>query len=190
MRRITSFLVFSVVAMLALASCGKAAEKIAEEAIEQSAGGGEVDIDDDGSFSFENDEGSFSVDEDGNVKIEGDDGEFSLDSSTDGELPDDFPDVPLPDGFTPQTNSKQSDGDATVYSAFGTVDGDAAEVFEDIIDEYESDGYETEGRYENTSGDDFNGGAQFTDSDHQVSLSIFGSDGETSVSVTVAPAAE
>ena len=66
----------------------------------------------------------------------------------------------------------------------------AAEVFEDIVDEYESDGYETEGRYENTSGGDFNGGAQFTDSDHQVSISIFGSDGETSVSVTIAPAAE
>ncbi|MDE0804239.1 MAG: hypothetical protein OSA99_13075 [Acidimicrobiales bacterium] len=190
MRRIPSFLLLSVVAMLALASCGEAAEKLAEEAIEQSAGGGEADINDDGSFSFENDEGSFSVDDEGNVKIEGEDGEFSLDSSTDGELPDDFPDVPLPDGFSPQSNSKQSDGDQTIYTAFGTADGDAADVFEDIVDQYESEGYETEGRYENTSGDDFNGGAQFTDSDHQVSVSIFGSDGETSVSVTIAPAAE
>ncbi len=187
MRRISSlFLV--VAALLAVASCGKAAEKLTEKAIEQSAGGGDVDIDEDGSFSFENDEGSFSVDKDGNVKIEGDDGEFSIDSSTDGELPDDFPDVPLPDGFTPQSNSKQSDGDQTLYSAVGTADGDATDVFESLIDQYESDGYDTEGRYENTSGGDFNGGAQFVGSEYQVSISVFGADGETTVSITVFPA--
>ena len=189
MRRTRSLFVL-LVALLALASCGKAAEKLTEEAIEQSAGGGEVDIDDDGSFSFENDEGSFEVDSDGNVKIEGEDGEFSIENNADGDLPDDLPDVPIPDGFSPQNNSKQSDGDETIYSATGTVDADGAEAFEDIVDQYESAGYETEGRYENTSGSDFNGGAQFVDSDHQVSVSVFGSDDETIVSITVLPAEE
>ncbi|WP_436793896.1 hypothetical protein [Actinospongicola halichondriae] len=193
MRRISSIFL-AIAAVLAVASCGKAAEKIAEKGteklIEESAGGGDVDINDDGSFSFENDEGSFSIDEDGNVKIEGEDGEFSIEGNSDGELPDDFPDVPLPDGFTPQSNSKQSDGEATIYSAVGTADGDAADVFESLIDDYESDGYDTDGRYENTSGDDFTGGAQFVGSDHQVSVSVFGSDGETTVSITVLPAEE
>lgn len=193
MRRTRSLFALFV-ALLALASCGKAAEKIsekaAEKAIEQSAGGGDVDINDDGSFSFENDEGSFEVDSEGNIKIEGDDGEFSMENNADAELPDDFPDVPIPDGFSPQNNSKQSDGDQTIYSATGTVDGDGADAFEDIVDQYESEGYDTEGRYENTSGSDFNGGAQFVDSDHRVNVSVFSSDDETMVSITVFPAEE
>ena len=189
MRRTRSLFAL-LVALLALASCGKAAEKLTEEAIEQSAGGGEVDIDDDGSFSFENDEGSFEVDADGNVKIEGEDGEFSMENNADAELPDDFPDVPIPDGFSPQNNSKQSDGDQTIYSATGTVDADGADAFEDIIDQYEAEGYETEGRYESTNGGDFNGGAQFVESDHRVNISVFGSDGETMVSIMVLPAEE
>ena len=188
MRRIPSLFVLAVVAALAVASCGNATEKLTEKAVEEAAGGGDVDIDDDGSVSFENEDGSFEMDGDGNLKIEGEDGDFSIENNADGDLPDDFPDVPLPDGFEPQSNSKQSDGDQTIFTVVGLAEGDPADAFEDVVDQYESEGYETEGRYENSSGSSFNGGAQFVDSDHQISVSVFGDGEETTVSITVIPA--
>lgn len=188
MRRTRSLFVFLVV-LLALASCGKATEKLTEEAIEQSAGGGEVDIDDDGSFSFENDEGSFEVDSEGNVKIEGEDGEFSIDGSS-GELPDGWPDdVPVPSDLEILTGSKTSDGEQDLFSVLGNVDGDPEDVFADLVDAFEDEGFETGGKSETNADGDFFGTAQFTGNGHQVAISVStdSNEGGSTVSITVSP---
>ncbi len=189
MRRVSSLVVLLVACLLALGSCGKATEKLTEKAIEESAGGGDVDIDDDGSFSFENDEGSFSVDEDGNVKIEGEDGEFSIDGSS-GELPDGFPDdVPVPDGLDIITGSKTSDGEQTIYAVFGNVAGDPDEVFADIIAAFEDDGYDTEGKSETNSDQGFFATATFVGRGHRVATSVSTeqNEGGATVSINVTP---
>lgn len=190
MRRITTRLLVLATAGLVLASCGEVTERVTEEAIEQSAGGGEVDIDEDGSVSFENEDGSFSADAEGNLDIESEDGSYSVDSQS-GDLPEDFPDVPVPDGFEVRSSSAQSDGDETAYTALGTVDGDAADLLDETIDDYESDGYEMEGQYGNTSGDNFSGGATFVGDDWSVTVGVNGTGGDpANVSVTVVPASQ
>lgn len=191
MRRITTLLLVAV-AGLVLASCGEATERLTEEAIEQSAGGGEVDIEEDGSVSIENDDGSFSADADGNVNIESEDGSFNIDGQS-GELPDDFPDVPLPDDFEVRTSSSQSDGEGTIFSVHGTVDGaDGEELLEEMTERYEAEGYEVTSEYGNTAGDTFSGGVILTDGDRNVTVSLNdgGSDDPATVSINVAPASE
>lgn len=187
MRRTRSTLVSLAAAGALLAACGgdSVSENLAEKALEQ-AGGGDVDINsEDGSFSVENEDGSFSVDEEGNLDIETDDGSFS----SSGDLPEGFPDdVPLPDGFELQQGSKSTDGDQTIYTVFGTVDGDPADVFADIVAQYEDAGYDVQNKTETNSNDDFMGGAGFVNDDHTVSMSVFGDGaGQTTVSLNVAP---
>ncbi len=163
MRRITLLALVAAAGMV-LASCGDIAERATEEAIERGSDGeGEVDLD------FDDDGGSFSVEtEDGSV-------EYDISGEGGGELPDDFPDVPLPDGLSIISSAKQSSGDETLFSVSGQLDDDDPQaVFEDVIADYESEGFEVEGRYENTSGEDFSGGAQFIDGDVNVSMSVFG----------------
>lgn len=188
MRRIRSIFVL-LAALLALASCGKAAEKLTEEAIEQSAGGGEVDIDDDGSFSFENDEGSFEVDSEGNVKFEGEDGEFSIDGAS-GELPDGWPDdVPVPDDLEILTGSKTSDGEKDLFSVLGNVPGDPADVFADLVADFEDEGYDTSNKSETNADGNFFGTAQFTGNGHQIAISVStdSNEGGSTVSINVSP---
>lgn len=173
------------------AACGgdTVAEKLTEKALEASSGG-DADIDlGDGTFSVETDEGSFSVDEDGKVQIDSEDGSFS--SSSSSELPDDFPDVPLPDGDL-QVSSVTETPEGTNYSASFVVDDDPADVFNELIAAYEDDGYEVEGKSETNSSDGFFGGAGLVGhGDHDVYLSVIGSDGdETLVNMTLSPRAE
>ncbi|MDZ7674604.1 MAG: hypothetical protein U5K30_06000 [Acidimicrobiales bacterium] len=188
MRRITTRLLFMGAAGLVLASCGEVAERATEEAIEQSAGGGEVDLDEDGSVSFENEDGSFSADADGNLNIESEDGSFNLDSQS-GELPDDFPDISLPDGFKVQNSSTQTSGKNTIYTVAGLVDDDPADLLDDLIGTYESEGYEVEGQFNNTSGDIFTGSASFVGAEYRVTIGVnTANEGGSTVSVNVSPA--
>lgn len=192
MRRFPSLFVLAAVAFLALASCGKAAEKISEKAIEQSAGGGDADINDDGSFSFENDEGSFSVDKDGNVKIEGEDGEFSIDGGS-GELPEGFPDdIPLPDDYEILTGSRTSDGDSAFWGVVGEVSGDPEDVFAALVSLFEDADFESQSKSESESGGDFFGSATFLGGGNLVSVSVTaGGDGENAtVAYNVQPDGE
>ncbi len=187
MRRVSSVFVLTVAAALALTSCGKAAEKLSEKAIEESVGGGDADIDEDGSFSFESDEGSVSVDADGNVKIEGEDGEFSLDGST-GELPEDFPDdIPLLDGFEIVTGSRTSDGAQTFWGVVGAVNGEPEDVFADVVSAFEADDFESDGKSESTNNGQFFGSASFVGGGSRVSVTVLpDGDGEnTTVSYNV-----
>lgn len=184
MRRFPTTLIGLLAALFALTSCGEVAERATEEAIEQSAGGdGEVDID------FDDDGGSFSVEgEDGSI-------EYDISGEGGGDLPDDFPDVPLPDDLSIMSSAKQSAGDETLWSVTGQVgDEDAEGVFADIVDTYESDGWDVQGQYENTANGDFSGGAQFIDGDTSVSASVFGGESTgqdgTTVSFTVTQAPE
>lgn len=174
MHRVRTTLVTLGAAGLVLAACGSESvgEKVAEKAIEQSAGGdADVEVGDDGSFSFESDDGSVSVDEDGNVKIEGQDGSYSLDSQS-GELPDDFPDVPLPDGFEVQSSATQNSGDEVVHNVGGTVDGDPADVYEALLEQYGDAGFSIENQFESNSSGQFSGGATASDSSYTVNMSV------------------
>jgi hypothetical protein len=91
------------------AAADKAAERATEEAIEEAAGGGQVDIDDDG-----------------NVQVETEDGSFA---ANDGELPDDWPeDIPVIDGATVDSSFSTSSGGDTVTTAAMTTDKSVEEV--------------------------------------------------------------
>lgn len=127
---------------LTAAACGGGAEEGIEQLIENETGEDvELDLDGDGGFSVETEEGSFSVDEEGNIVIEGRDGEvttgnidaedgsFSMESeggdefsmNTDqGELPEDWPsEVPVPEGFEILSGSSFTSGEDQFLSVLG-----------------------------------------------------------------------
>ncbi len=172
---------FAVAAVLITTGCGaiadKAAEKATDEAVEQIAeanGGGDVDIDtDDGTFSIQTDDGSMTVDDEGNMVIESDEGTMTFESGQ--ELPEDFPDVPLPSGLTIESTSRMDSGDGTVaYSVTGKVDGDPAEVFDTVIGDLEAVGYESTFRSDATTDGAFSGTALMSKGDtDQINVNVF-----------------
>lgn len=177
-------------AALVFAACGggdSISENLAEEAIEQ-AGGGDVDIDSDGgSVNIDTDEGSMSVDEDGNVEIETEDGSFS----SSGDIPEGFPDeVPLPDGLDVGSGAVTDGPEGESYQVAGSVDGDPADVFAELIAQFEDAGFDKESEANNTSGGSFFGNAGFTDGTWTVNVSVTdGVEGEgAAVTLLVVPA--
>ena len=82
----------AVVVGLAFSSCGAIAEKVTEEGAEriiEAESGENVDIDfdsDDGSFSVETEEGSFSLDDDGNFVVTDENGSVFTGSASDDGL--------------------------------------------------------------------------------------------------------
>jgi hypothetical protein len=150
-----------IVAFAPLAACSSAAEQIAEDAAE--AAGGDVEIDvDEGTVTFEDENGS---------------GSFS--SGT--ELPDSWPDdVPLPADHTVVS--------ATEFSAEGEqagltialvleVDGDLEPAFADYADDLESSGFTISAR------GDSGGLFLLAERDGQT-LNVTGDDGAGQLSVT------
>jgi len=74
--RITRSLAFGAGIALVAASCGGSTESGIEELIEQQGGGDvDLDLDGDGGFSIQTEEGGMTIDEDGNFVITGEDGE-------------------------------------------------------------------------------------------------------------------
>jgi hypothetical protein len=127
---------------LSATACGNAAESGLEQLIE-SQGGGDVDLDlnSDGGFSMQTEEGGMSIDEDGNFVItdasgsvvsgsaDVDSGEFNIEtedgsfsSSTSNELPDDWPsEVPRPDGLLITSVAAVSSPEGNTFQVSGTV---------------------------------------------------------------------
>jgi hypothetical protein len=154
----------SIGVAVVVSGCGgdNLADKIVENRIE-SASGNSVDVDlSDGNFSVKTEDGSieFNSDGDGNFTVQGVDGDgqdFSIDSNdgqtvvesddgtatfqAGGDLPDGFPDLPLPDDFTIVFTNQ---GDATTgvaYMVVGTAPGDHQAYLDTLIGYLEANGY-------------------------------------------------
>ena len=151
---------------LGFTACGNATETGVEQLIE-SQGGGDVDLDldGDGGFSVQTEEGGMTIDEDGNFVItdadgsvvtgnadtetggftaESEDGSFRVDAS--GEIPEEWPsDVPRPEGVEGASSTvTQSATELAI-----TVTGQAGESF---VDDYgsalEDNGFERTSNFE------------------------------------------
>lgn len=145
--------VIGVSLIFAVSACGKvsdkAAEKLTEKAIEQSAGG-DVDINS----------------EDGSVKVKTEDGSYSY-----GEgVPEDWPDdVPLPDEF-------KVTGGASVDSPEGgtslTVTGTTSKSVTEVVDFYKDklSGWEKTGEMNSNDGGSQFGSSVFSKDDRQLSV--------------------
>ncbi len=192
-RSLAHVTLFASAAMLISAGCGavadKAAEKATEEAVERIAeanGGGDVDINtDDGTFSMETDDGKMVIDDEGNMVIESDEGTMTFETGQ--ELPDDFPDVPLPDELAIESTSRMDSGDGTVaFSVTGKVDRDPAEVFDAAIRDLEGAGYESAFRSDATTDGAFSGTTVMSKGDtDQITVNVFEEDGVAYVQVLV-----
>ena len=188
--------------MVVLASaCSNAAETGVEKLIEEQGGGDvDLDLDGDGGFSIQTEDGSMTIDEDGNFvvtdengetitgqagdeegefNIESEDGSFSAGATTD--LPDEWPqDIPEPDGLAITSATVIGSDTEQAITVTGSVEG------EGFIDSYgevlESAGFNQDSTYE--SGDTINrvysndqwtiGAVYFGDSsENQVTISIY-----------------
>ncbi len=177
-----------------LGACGggSVTGEVAERIAEQAAGEGvDIETNDDGGFSIETENGSLDVDGAGNANVESEDGSFSIESTA--ELPDDFPDIPLPENFAVQTVTVIDEVNSEAVSVAGTIPGDgddATTAYEDLVAAYEAAGYTTEANNVTADGEGglfataiFTGG-----SEGGVSLSIIAGDGiDTMVSIVVSP---
>jgi hypothetical protein len=166
-------------ALILTAGCGKAAEKIgekaAEKAVENAAGGGNLDITDDG-FTFESEDGtvSYQVDDDGNVIMKGpdgevitadsdgnmtmtgEDGETTFSSGEGAEVPDGWPDfLALPDGAKITSSATSNEGGQKVGSVTAEVtDGDVEEIYETYKEAIEAEGFEVSDSFTSSSSGD------------------------------------
>lgn len=134
---------------LVVAGCSSASEEGIEQLIESQSGGDvELDLDGDGGFSFESEDGSFSVDEDGNFVIEDESGEVVTGQANDegfvvetedgetitGDIGDDGIVVESDEGsFSAESDG---DGDFVVESDEGTFEFQEGG---DLPDEWPSD---------------------------------------------------
>jgi hypothetical protein len=169
LRSIALLLLVLALPAVALAGCGgddKAAEKIAEKAIEHESGG-DVDIDD------------------GEVSVTDEDGNKSTMSSSD-KLPEDFPkEIPLPDGAKVTSGTKVStDGNGDTFAVTAEVDDDPKDVLAFYKDEL--DGFKKEMEISTDDG----ASAQYTNDEWNVLLGVSNEDGKNLLSLTVTPGAE
>jgi hypothetical protein len=187
--------------VIAFTACGNATESGVEQLIE-SQGGGDVDLDleGDGGFSVQTEEGGMSIDEDGNFVItdadgsavtgnvdsesggfsaEAEDGSFRIDTS--GEVPEEWPtDVPSPEGIEGASSTvTQSDTELAI-----TVTG---QVDESFVDDYgstlEDNGFERTSNFES----DANITRVFENETWTVSVNSFPGDGTSQVAVSLFP---
>ena len=186
--------------VLSLTACDNASETGIEKLIE-SQGGGDVDLDldKDGGFSVQTEEGGMSIDEDGNFVItdangsvvtgnadsdtgefvvESDDGSFSSGSTT--ELPEEWPsEIPEPDALAIVSASViSSDTEQAV-----TVTGTAAD--ERFVEDYggvlESAGFDEQSTF--TSGDTINN--VYSNDQWTIGVIYFGESSDSQVTVSV-----
>ena len=186
---------------LAFSACGDAAESGIEQLVE-SQGGGDVDldVDGDGGFSMQTEEGGMTIDEDGNfiitdadgsvvtgnadaesggLTVESEGGSFSSGATT--ELPEEWPgDVPEPDGLEIASATVIGSDTEQSITVSGSVDGDG------FVDSYagalesagfnEDSTFKSDGTINNVySNDEWTVGLIYfgDQSDNQVNISVF-----------------
>jgi hypothetical protein len=182
-------------ALLLTGGCGKAADKIAEraaeEAIENSAGGGEVDISGDGSFSYNDGNVSYetdadgnmvmkgpdgeviTADADGNMTMSGEDGETTYTTGENAELPAGWPDfLALPGGSTLMASTTTTEGGVKVGNITAELEGAVSDAYEGFKSALEDEGFEI-------------GSDSFTESSDGDFASLSGDKGDQSVSITI-----
>ncbi len=184
---------FTLATCLVLSSCGavidKATESASERAVEkmiEASGDGEIDIDRDGdSFSIKTEDGSMSVDGEGNMVIESDEGTATI--KTSDELPDDFPDIPLPNDLIIESASRFADADGTVvHSVSARIERDASDTFDTFVADLADAGYTADFRNDSTTDGEFFGMAMLTKADgQQVSVNVIADDDSTIVQISV-----
>ena len=184
-----------------LSACGNAAESGVEQLIESQGGGNvDLDLDGDGGFSMQTEEGGMTIDEDGNfvitdadgsvvtgsadaesgeLTVESEDGSFS--SGATSELPDEWPgDVPEPNGLDITSATVIGSDTEQSITVSGSVDGDG------FVDSYasalesagfsEDSTFKSDGTVNNVySNDDWTVGLIYfgDQSDNQVNISVF-----------------
>ena len=185
---------------LAFAACGDAAENGIEQLIE-SQGGGDVDLDldGDGGFSVQTEEGGMTIDEDGNfvitdadgsvvtgdvdtesggVNIESEDGSFRSGATT--EVPDEWPgEIPEPSGLAIASASVIGSDTEQAITVSGTVEGDG--FVESYATALTSAGFDETSTF--TADDTINN--VYTNDQWTVGIVFFGDAGENQVTLTV-----
>ncbi len=186
---------------LSLTACGSATETGIEKLIE-SQGGGDVDLDlnGEGGFSMQTEDGSMTIDEDGNFVItdaegnevvggadadtgefnmESEDGSFSTGAAT--ELPEQWPaDVPEPDGLAIMSATVIGSDTELTVSVTGTTDGERfVEAYAGQLEAAgfsETSSFTSDGTINNNYSNGewtVNVGFFGTDSDNQTTISLF-----------------
>jgi len=158
----------AAIGLAVVAGCGGAddiSEGLIERQIESAAENEGVDVDvdyDDGNFSVQTEDGEFEMNTDGdgnftisgadgeeqfsaegdgegNVSIETEDGQLTM--STDTDIPDGFPDLPLPDDLAVTMAQEAAFDDETSYTVIGTAPGDWESYLDELTDYLEGNGY-------------------------------------------------
>jgi hypothetical protein len=103
----------------------------------------EMTTDDDGNFTISGADGeeqfSAEVDDEGNVSLDTEDGQVTM--STDTEIPEGFPDLPLPDDLVVTMAQEAAFDDETAYTVIGTAPGDWESYLDELTDYLEGNGY-------------------------------------------------
>lgn len=196
------------VALVTTACSGEdIAERIAENRIE-AEGGGDVDIDlDGGNFSVKTEDGEFSIqtDGDGNVSIQGagenGDESFTIESengetvfesedgtavfSQGGDLPDGFPsEIPLPNDLVVVVGQSADSDEGQAFSLVGYSSAALDDVIADTQAGFESAGYEQQQVTTTTDG----ALVVYSGPTYDALVAIgTGSEGETSITMTITP---
>jgi hypothetical protein len=185
---------------IVLSACGGASESGLEQLIE-SQGGGDVDLDldGDGGFSVQTEEGGMTIDEDGNFVItdadgsvvtgnadaesgeftvESEDGSFSSGATT--ELPETWPpDVPEPDGLSVTSATVIGSDTEQVVTVVGNVDGEG--FVDSYVSALESAGFEER----STFSVDATINNVYSNDEWTVALMYFGDQSENQATVSV-----
>ncbi len=175
-----------------LVGCGNAVDKVTESATDkavekmiESSTDEQIDIDRDGdTMRIETEDGTMTVDADGNMVVESDEGTMTIES---GEtLPDDFPDIPMPDELTIEATSHISDAETEVFSVSGLIDRDAEEAFDAQVAALEEAGFTIDFRNDSTSDGEFYGSAMASGGDGlQVLTNILTEDDQARLQINV-----
>ena len=185
---------------IALTSCGNATESGIEQLIESQGGGNvDLDLDGDGGFSMQTEEGGMTIDEDGNFvitdadgnvitggadaesgefNVESDDGSFSAGATT--ELPEEWPgDIPEPSGLEISSATIIGSATETTISVTGNVDGDG------FVDGYasalESAGFSEDSTFKS----DGTINNVYSNDEWTVGVIYFGDQGDNQVTISV-----
>lgn len=191
------------VTIFAMSACGSATELGAEQLIESQTGGDvDLDLDGDGSFSVETEDGSMTVDEDGNfvvtdengevvtgnvdvdgdgdggaVNIESEDGDFQFE--TGGGIPEEWPsEVPAPEGMDDATSSVTEADGSLAITVTGAADPDLIATYGAAL---ESAGFERTASFESPG----NSSNTYENGTWNVAVSVFGEGDDAQGTVTL-----